>query len=187
MIEHKRLIDYLPPFLAEYREYKRIMNVIWYEISEKNGSILKRADRLLMNTFVDETDLEGVKRWEKLLNIIPDAEMTLEDRRESVKVKLAGRRPFTKRKLEEILNQIAGAGEYTAVMTDTFQLTVKLAITSKYKRGAVSDLIRQIAPANIELIVDLLYHQHEEFEDYTHGDLSVYTHHDLREEVISNE
>lgn len=187
MIEHKPLIEYLPPFLAEYREYKRIMDVVWDEISEDEGSILERIDRGLQNTFIEDADLEGIKRWEQMLSIIPDADMTLNDRKEVVRVRMAGRRPFTFRRMEELLEQLTGVDEYSAEMTGTYQLFIRVAITSKYKRGAVTDLLKQILPANIEVTVELMYHQYLELEEYTHGDLTAFTHHDLREEVLDSE
>lgn len=185
-IEHKPLIEYLPPFLAEYREYQRLFDVLWDEISEKNGSILKRTDRALMNTFITEADLDGVRRWEQMLHIVPNAEETLEERREDIRIKMAGRRPFTFRKMQEILDDLIGAGEYSMEMTDTFELTIKVALTSKYQRKAVQTLARSVVPANIVLALDLLYHQQLEYDGiYTHAQLASYTHSQLREEPLN--
>ena len=183
-IEHKPLIEYLPPFLAEYREYQRLFAVLWDEISEKQNSILKRTDRALLDTFIAEADAAGIKRWEQMLHIVPNAEETLDERRENIRTRMAGRRPFTYRKLKEILDDLVGDGEYTMEMTDTFELTIKLALTSKYQRGSVQTLVRKIAPANIDLAISLMYHQHSEYINImTHADMAEYTHADLREGV----
>ena len=183
-IEHKPLIEYLPPFLAEYREYRRIMDVLWDEISAGNNSILKRVDEALENTFIADADAAGVKRWEQMLNIVPDAGATLDERKEAVRVKMAGRRPFTMRKLEEILEQLTGPGEYLVTMAGPYSMTIRLAITSAYKMGAVDQLVSTILPANIALTIDLMYHQHQEYFGLTHNGLTEYTHHELREELI---
>lgn len=184
-IEHKPLIEYLPDFLAEYREYQLIFGVLWNEISEKDNSILKRTDRALLDTFISETDLAGVKRWEQMLHIVPNAEETLAERRESIRSKMAGRRPFTLRKLKEILDGLVGVGEYTMEMTGTFQLTIKMALTSKYQRGSVQALVRKVAPANVQLVMDLLYRQHKDLAPLTHAQLASYTHTELREGVLN--
>lgn len=185
-IEHKPLIEYLPHFLAEYREYQRLFDVLWDEISEKNGSILKRTDRALQDTFIAEADLAGVKRWEQMLHIVPNVEETLEERREDIRIKMAGRRPFTMRKLKEILDGLVGEGEYTMEMTDTFVLMIRVALTSKYQRGSIQTLARKVAPANIQLVMELLYHQYLEYDGVmTHNQMAAYTHSQLREEPLN--
>ena len=55
-IEHKPLIDYLPPFLAEYREYRYLFDALWGEISENDQSILDRIESALNDTFIASVD-----------------------------------------------------------------------------------------------------------------------------------
>lgn len=184
-IEHKPLIEYLPQFLQEYREYQELFRVLWDEISEDENSILDRTDKALKDTYISEADANGIAKWERMLGIVPNAEETLDERRENIRSKMAGRRPFTYRKLQEILDDLVGPGEYTIAMTDTFILTVKVALTSKYVRGSAETLIRKVAPANIELVMSLMYRQQQDLFQYTHAQLSAYTHDDLREGAIS--
>ena len=185
-IEHKPLIEYLPPFLAEYREYQRLFSVLWDEISENSNSVLNRTDRALQDTFISEASLEGIRHWEKMLHIVPNAEETLDERREAIRIKMAGRRPFTFRKLKEILDGLVGEGEYTMEMTDTFVLMIRVALTSKYHRMAIQTLARTVIPANVMLDMELLYHQYLEYDGVmTHAEMAAYTHAQLREEPLN--
>lgn len=180
MIEHKPLIEYLPEFLAEYREYKRYFEALQAE----DDSLLTLIDRALQDTFISEVDLDGIRRWEKMLGIIPNVEETLEDRRANIQFRMSGRRPFTLRMLSRILDTMLGAGEYTSEMTGPFDLRVRVALTSKYQLGAVNTLIRKLVPANVRLVVELMYHQQQEYNGiYTHAEMASYTHAALKEGV----
>lgn len=182
MIEHKKLIEYLPPFLAEYREYRRLFAVLQAE----EDAILQRVDKALTSTYIAIADGEGVARWEGMLGIVPNAQETLEDRRESIKMKLAGSKPYTYRKLVEILDGLLGEGEYQLNMVpEEFRLTVLVELTSRFQQEAVDNLLKRIVPANMICIVGVRYRQYGELKPYSHEDLSAYTYYDLREGVIT--
>lgn len=182
MIEHKPLIEYLPPFLAEYREYRRLFAVLQDEISEKPRSILKRTEAALDNTFIALADEEGIRHWEKMLSIVPSVEATIEDRREIIRMKLVGERPYTYRKLEELLDKLLGSGGYHMEMTGDYEMTVLVELTSKYQYAAAVDLLTRILPANIKCNVGLRYRQYSYFNGiYTHDQMAQYTHSGLKE------
>lgn len=109
-IEHKPLIEYLPPFLAEYREYRRLFDALQYEISEKDNSILERVDFALKNTFIEEANAEGIRHWEKILGIIPPAGSTLEERRRIVAATWIGVMPINRDGIIEIVKAYSGHG-----------------------------------------------------------------------------
>ena len=47
-------------------------------------------------------------------------------------------------------------------------------------------MLNRVVPANMVIDLDLLYNQHSDFDGLTHEELSVYTHQQLRDEVISH-
>ena len=47
-------------------------------------------------------------------------------------------------------------------------------------------MLCSIALYNMVIDLDLLYNQHSDFDGLTHEELSVYTHQQLRDEVISH-
>ena len=184
-IEHKPLIEYLPPFLAEYREYRRLFSVLWDEISEDDTSILNRTEAALNNTFAALADEDGIKHWERMLSIVPSVEATLNDRREIIRMKLVGDRPYTFRKLGELLDKLLGAGQYVMEMTGTFELALQVELTSRFQYAAAVDLLNKIVPANIDCTVSLRYNQHQKYSGiYTHNQMAEYTHAELKEAIL---
>lgn len=149
-IEHKPLIEYLPPFLAEYREYRRLFDVLWDEISEKDGSILERTDLALKNTFIEEADLEGIKHWEAMLDIVPPAGSTLEERRRIVAATWIGVMPINRDGVIEIVKAYSGHGG-NAFWEDTGVLRVEFDNTemNPVSIGLMKSILRQRLPANI--------------------------------------
>lgn len=183
-IEHKPLIDYLPPFLAEYREYRYLFDALWGEISENDQSILDRIESALNDTFIASVDEAGIRRWEKMLSIIPSVEASLEDRREIIRMKLVGERPYTYEKLEELLNKLLGEDQYVMQMTSAYELSVLVELTSRFQYAAAVDLLNKIVPANIGVNVGLRYNQHNKYIGiYTHDQMAAYTHQQLKEEA----
>ncbi len=184
-IEHKPLIEYLPPFLAEYREYRRLLDALWGEISENEQSILNRIESALNDTFIASVDETGIRRWEKMLSIVPSVEASLEDRREIIRMKLVGERPYTYEKLEELLDKLLGAGQYVMQMPSAYELSFLVELTSRFQYAAAVDLINKIVPANIVVTVGLRYNQQSKYIGiYTHDQMAAYTHQQLKEEVI---
>lgn len=182
-IEHKPLIDYLPPFLAEYREYKRLFSVLWGEISENQNSILNRIEELKNNAFISLTNLQGIQHWERMLEIIPNAGATLEDRRELVKTRMFGDRPYTYEKLCELLDKLLGPGQHH-IEIEGYTITVLIELTVKNQFAAVAAMLEKIVPANMICVVGLRYRQNDDLTEYIHNELKKYKHIALREEVL---
>lgn len=184
MIEHKLLIDYLPPFLREYREYRRLFTALQSEISEGEHSVLRRTEAALDDTFIATATAEGIQRWEQVLSIVPSLESTLDDRREVVRMKLVGERPYTMIKLREMLDKLLGVNRYTLEFVGPYELKLQIELTSKFQRAAATDLIERIIPANILCTITLRYRQYNYFDKkYTHNQMSKYTHSELKEVI----
>ena len=62
-----RIIEYLPEFLRDIREYKQIAHA---EDIELNRLELRRR-KILENTFIEDLDEEGTSRWEGMLGLKP--------------------------------------------------------------------------------------------------------------------
>jgi len=149
-ITHKPLLEYLPPFLAEYREYRRLFGALQYEISEKDKSILERIDDALKNTFIEEANEEGIKHWEKILDIVPPVGATLEERRRIVAATWIGIMPINRDGVIEIAETYSGH-DADAFWVDTAVLRIELDNTNAnpISLGPMTRILRQRLPANI--------------------------------------
>ena len=103
------LLAYLPPFLQEFKEIKETLEaenpefvLVW------NG-----ADRVLKNEFIETADEFGISHFEKILNIVPSREDTLESRRNRVSLRWFNKIPYTLRAFLERLIAICGDSDFT--------------------------------------------------------------------------
>ncbi len=78
--ETKTLLEYLPPFLREYYEFKQLCKSGDIEVS----SIDKAVDWNFDSAFISDCDATVLSKYERLLGIIPTSSQSLENRRNKV-------------------------------------------------------------------------------------------------------
>lgn len=147
-----RVVDiknYWSPVVAETLEFKAIADA---ENPEFNY-LWEKIYGLVDEFFVRTASEYGVSRMEKILNIVPLATDTLDQRKEKLLWKMNLKLPYTIRFLKNILASIVGEENRTVVMdNDIRTLTVKI-------KDGLTDMIQlrkdleKIIPA--DLILDL--------------------------------
>lgn len=78
--ETKTLLEYLPPFLREYYEFKQLCKSGDIEVS----SIDKAVDWNFDSAFISDCDATVLSKYERLLGIIPTLNQSIENRRNKV-------------------------------------------------------------------------------------------------------
>ena len=78
--ETKTLLEYLPPFLREYYEFKQLCKSGDIEVS----SIDKAVDWNFDSAFISDCDATVLSNYERLLGIIPTSSQSIENRRNMV-------------------------------------------------------------------------------------------------------
>lgn len=179
MAMDRKLIDYLPPFVQEYREIKAIMDA--KQISAETA--WADAENVLADQFVQDATVNGVSRYEKILKIMPKGTYTLDERKFNILARMNEQLPYTVKQLKASLGSLCGEDGYTLkIDNDNYALTVKLALGNENNAEAVSQLIRKMIPANIMYTV-MLFNTHSILNMYTHEQLSAYTHKQVREAI----
>ncbi len=147
MIREVDLASYLPPFMDEFKE-------IDVALKAENPEIMlvwKALDRVLQNEFIETADEYGISRFEKILNIMPSTEDTLESRRARVKSKWFNKIPYTIRVLLQKLKILCGNADFTLTHNFDSGYTIKLETTLEMF-GQVREMeriIESIVPSNI--------------------------------------
>ncbi len=176
------LIDYLPGVLREVKEFKALATV-------ENPEAIKlweELENVLDDQFVNESTLNGVKRWESILGIKALDTDTLSDRKFRILSRLNEQLPYTYKNLDAQLALLCGTDGYKIVMdNNTYALTVKVLLTVKKKFSEVESLLERVVPCNIVISLILMYNQHSTLSQFTHDQLSQFTHSQLREEVLN--
>ena len=157
---------YYPNVLANADEFKLIAKLENAEFK----SVWQEACKWFLNTFVYDTDLQGIKRWEDMLKIIPPKEATLEDRRNTILMRINTMLPYTIRRLRQILNAVYGEDFATVSTNKDYELWVSIDNRIILKTPGMRTLLRAIIPAN--LIIKILQELNADLFLYSGGLIS---------------
>lgn len=122
-------------------------------------------------------------RWESMLGIVPDSEASVADRIFVIQVKLFQIAPYTLEKIEHILTNLVGEKDTRYEIENNVadkEFTVTLDLSSRFKSNAVEEMLDNMLPANVNLVVKVNYTIHDKLTKYTHEALSKYTHDEIR-------
>lgn len=176
----RKLIDYLPVYMQEYKELQKIMETEQAEFE----LVWPEAENVLNNQFVEDSVNAGVLRMEAILNIIPKETDTLEERKFRVLVKLNEQLPYTMSTLKEQLQRMCGKDGFRIILNaDKYLLSVKLALNNANNCQDVQDMLRRMVPANMIIAVSV-YNTYEMLSQHTHKQLAKYSHNKIREDVL---
>ena len=151
------LIDYWPRFMQKLREFVDLAKAEQPEIDR----LKKRLEQIPDEFFLDTMTIYGVKRWEKILDIKPTPNDTLEDRRFTIKIRLFSRLPYTFRRMIQQLESLLGPNNFEATMHyDERRLDVGIA-----------------------LFIKNLYNRHIDMKNFpfTHAQLRAKNHKEIKE------
>jgi hypothetical protein len=174
--------EYWPQVIKEYREFEKISTAENPELE----SIWQEIGNVLDDQFIRTATVNGIARREKMLHITPFADDTLESRRFRVQALWNEKLPYTYRVLVNKLDNLCGEDGYViSLNAGDYELDIKIELTMKRMFDEVAKITRQMVPANLVVTVELRYNQHIKLAQYTHGQLSAFTHDQLRNEVMN--
>lgn len=175
------LLGYLPLFVQNYKEIQHIMEVEKEDLEK----LFLEADVVRENIFIVTATEIGIKRYEKLLNIVPFKNDSLETRRSRILALWIRNVPYTYETLENMLNSLCGKEGYEMeLLHNIYQLNVMLGLPIKDRYDDVLKLLNEVVPCNIGLNLYIDYNKHRLFKYFIHRELGTFTHRELREKVI---
>ena len=148
MVRQAELIKYLPQFLREYEEIKRLTDAENPEFQ----ALFNALEKLRNDLFVLSCSANGIERFENLLGISSDSRESLETRISRVLMRLNDFIPITFKTLIDRMDVICGSGNYE-LLPDWNNYFLKI-ITRFDVYGQTDDfkrLIEEIIPANLRL------------------------------------
>lgn len=176
----RELINYLPPFMREYKEIKQIMATEQIEIQ----AVWDAVEEVENNQFVASSGDSGLKRWEKILDIVPKATDTLEERRFRILSRINFELPYTIKRLREILTTLCGADGFE-ITVEGYEIEIKLALGNASMYEDVELLLNNTIPANMLKHIKIMYNTYRILSGFTHQDLAAYTQRELKERVLA--
>lgn len=95
----------------------------------------------------------GLERWEEIFDVLPRADDTYDDRRTRILTLIAGSRPYTLKRFQEMLDGIFGAGNVKAsVDGKKYQFRIDITGPLPTHPSDLFDFIEDIVPKNLELL-----------------------------------
>lgn len=159
-----------------------------YAINDEQIAELEDAvDQMNDNIFLDSMNEEMIARWEKMLDIIPLDDDTLDDRRFRVKSKVLEKLPYSYRVILAKLDTLCPDGYQFIIDEDRLSVETKLALKSKRMITDVDEMLEDVLPLNMTYVVSILWNQYETLARYTHEHLASYTQKQLRENVFEED
>lgn len=99
----------------------------------------------------------GLERWEEIFDVLPRADDTYDDRRTRILTLIAGSRPYTLKRFQEMLDGIFGAGNVKAsVDGEKYQFRIDITGTSPSKPADLQNFVEEIVPKNLELLYQMI-------------------------------
>ncbi|MBU5676756.1 YmfQ family protein [Alkaliphilus sp. MSJ-5] len=146
------IASYLPKIIKEIKEFQEISKAENPEIS----LIWNNIQNIFDDQFVNIATVNGIKRWEKILKIVPKVNHTLEDRASIIVTRLNEQLPYTYGILKQLLNQLCGTDGYDLnINYNQYEVSIFAGLKSKNRLREITDLTKKVLPANINIIIGL--------------------------------
>lgn len=172
------LINYLPKFLADIEEIKAIMDSCQGNID----NIEIELDNILKDLFVKDATLNGIERYENMLDILPKLTDSLEIRKANILLKYNQTLPFTLENLILMLNSVCGENNYTIkIIYEEFKINIRINLDKKELENEIFEFLDRIVPANMLINLDLDYNIWEHINAKTWGYIQKFRWIDVRE------
>ena len=110
-------------------------------------------------------------------------------RKENIIEKLRERGCRITKQRQILLDVICGEGNYSIDLKhDQYYIKILIALGVKRQRQTAEYMLRCILPANLTIEIDLMYNRHIDLKRFTHRRMKelMYTHHDLKAEVLAD-
>ena len=145
------LINHLPPFLREIKEYKQICNTEEVELE----NIETKIEEIITEASAETAKGYGLEKYEKILNIVKTTE-NVDERRFKIKSKLINQLPFNMKWLDNKLKSLVGPGNYKITLdSENYRITVQISHVFPDIVNVMNNDLRKQVPANLIIVVNL--------------------------------
>ncbi len=140
------LIEYLPPFVAEYKEIQKIMGA-----EDPEFDLLRAAkNKLQRNQYIIDCDETGISEYEKLLNIPTSPEDTLNSRISRCLMRWNETVPYTFKSLVNRLDMMCGKGNYQLIPNfNNYVVEIVVSLELYGQTEELRKILSYILPVNI--------------------------------------
>lgn len=151
------LLRYITPVSKQNKDIRAILASETVELQALWDALCEVFD----NQFIRYMGEYGVKQWEHIFDVIPYAADTLEIRRNRILALIKGNRPYTLKKLQEMLDAVFGEGIIKLELhPNEYELRVRLSgnrIYSASDTQYLANTLETIIPKNLIIRMKMYY------------------------------
>ena len=138
---------YWPPFLQDLIEFDQIAGAEQPEFTKAVQDVRSAPDDFFLVSLSDY----GCRRWEAILGLPVAPGVSLEARREKIRIKYLDQLPYTYRALLKYLGTVSE--NFTVHLdNDAYELFVRVTLNGYAQRDALVAALGQMIPANLVLL-----------------------------------
>ncbi len=138
---------YWPPFLQDLIEFDQIAGAEQPEFTKAVQDVRSAPDDFFLVSLSDY----GCRRWEAILGLPVAPGVSLEARREKIRIKYLDQLPYTYRALLKYLGTVSE--NFTVHLdNDAYELFVRVTLNGYAQRDALVAVLGQMIPANLVLL-----------------------------------
>jgi len=177
------MMQYLPNILQEVRDFQCLMG----QYQEAFMKLWDQERETEENFYLETADERGLAHWERILAITKRPGSSVQERRQIIFARQSQTTPYNWGSLLTFLTVLLGSSEAYEAKLEGFTLRIVLKPAFRGMRADVWERLRQVVPANIEIVLTVIYNMHRQIGRMTHRELESYTHRQIRSEVSINE
>lgn len=150
-----KLIEYLPQYVANYKEIKEIMNDEQNEVDD----LWTLHNQVLNNNFVSYADEFGIVRYEEMLSILKKPNQSLDDRKFIILLNMNKESPYTIRTVQTMLSSMLGSKKDFKFTVNNADYNATLELDTKHQDKFIDiiKMLRDIIPANLGFISRMFF------------------------------
>lgn len=168
-----------PRIFIDVPDISEIYRINESQIADIDSAVIQMDNDLFFDTMGEDI----IKRWERILKIIPFDDDTLATRRLRIQSKVFVKLPYSYRAIEGKLKTLCPNGLSFNVDYDSMTVDVQLVPSVERMRSEIEIMLDDILPLNMLFKVTTKYNPYENLKSFTHGQLASMTHKQMRENV----
>lgn len=157
-----RMLDYYPQSVRDIKEFQAIVDSEGNEFDMMKTALQSVTD----NAYLTTMDEGRVEAWEKLLNIKPIENSTLDDRRDTIVARIRGQGKLNSELISSIVNAFTGGTAISYIVDST--LYVEITPPANNKSFQFPNVYQELAkkvPAHLGFVVSRNYMEWNEIQD----------------------
>ena len=167
MVRYINLTDYIPEFMKDFRELTYLLEAETIEFRK----LLAETYRALDNQFIEHCDIDGIEKFEKMVELTPEENDDLKTRIARVLMKWNSELPYTLNGIKSKLQSICGDDYLIVPQYEKYTLKLIVSLPLKNQVEDLKEYLHTVLPANMDYFIENILNKTTNGTEYFAGNL----------------